>query len=58
MDETVLSEEWRGKLFNILEDYIDNTEDSSGVKDPTKIHQNMWLSVIEMCQRNGRLNLG
>ena len=48
MDETVLSDEWRERLFNILEDYIDNTEASSQDDDLMKIQPAMWLSIVEM----------
>lgn len=57
MDETVLSEQWRDKLFKVLESYIDGTEASSQDDDPMKIAPAMWLSIVEMCQRNNRFEL-
>ena len=48
MDETVLSDEWRERLLNVLEDYIDNTEASSQDDDLMKIQPAMWLSIVEM----------
>ena len=60
MDYSTLSEEQRDKIFHCLEEYIDETECASlsdKENDPTKIHPSMWLSVIEMCHRNRKMEL-
>ena len=59
MSEEMLSKEWRNKLFSLLEDYITKVESltDSSKDDSRKILPRMWLSVIEMCQRNGRSDL-